>query len=76
MILVGSYWQRVYTPWQWIIYSALYTASLATVFYWIWFPFDLLLINLFVLQLPAVLLTKTTLHGLLAGHLITETLTE
>jgi hypothetical protein len=46
------------------IYVFLYTLSFSTLLFYIWCPFDLLLINLLFLQLPSVLFFGTTLHGL------------
>lgn len=57
--------------WQKIIYIFLYTASFSTLFFHIWFLFDILLINLLLVQLPCILLTGTTLHGLLSGNIRT-----
>ena len=50
-----------------VLYVFLYTISFSTLLFYIWFPFDLLAINLFAIQLPCILLTGTTLHGLLSG---------
>lgn len=57
--------------WRKILYVILYTASFSTLFFYIWFPFDILLINIFVVQLPCVLFTGTTLHGFLSGNIKT-----
>ena len=45
-----------------ILYISLYTASFSTLLFYIWFPFDLLIFNLLILQIPCVLLTGTTVH--------------
>ncbi len=50
-----------------ILYSALYAVSFSTCLIYVWFPLDLLLINIFFVQLPCVLMTGTTLHGWLSG---------
>lgn len=71
MIIIRTYWTKSYKPWQKVIYSVLYTLSFATVVFWIWFPFDLLLINLLLIQLPSVVLSGTTIHGLLSGKMET-----
>jgi len=71
MIAIGTYWKEEYPLWNQLIYSILYTASFATLFFWIYFPFDLFLFNMIILQLPCILLTGTTLHGYLSGKMIT-----
>lgn len=70
MIVQKTHWKRHYSLAQQLIHAVLYTLSFATALFWIAFPGDLLLFNLLVLQLPCVLLTKTTLHGLLAGNMV------
>lgn len=71
MMVVGTYWEENYPLKNQLIYSVLYTLSFATIVIWIWFPFDLLLINLIFFQLPTVLTKKTTLHGYLSGNMAT-----
>jgi len=73
MMIVKTYWKEDYPKINQIIYAVLYTASFATLFIWIWFPFDLFLFNMIFLQLPCVLLTGTTLHGYLSGGMTTVT---
>lgn len=68
---MGTYWNKEYSMKQRIIYALLYTLSYATVVFYIFFPFDLLIVNLFLLQLPFVILKKTTLHGYLSGNIST-----
>ncbi len=68
MMLLHTYWQKDFSLLQKLIYVILYTASFATFFYWVYFPFDLLLVNLLLVQLPFVLIKQTTLHGYLAGN--------
>lgn len=70
MIIQKSVWQHKYSKTNQLIHAVLYTASFATMWFWIWVPGDLLLFNLLLLQLPCVLLTKTTLHGLIAGNMV------
>lgn len=70
MIAVGSFWRENYSLSQHLIFCLLYTLSFSTLLFSIWFPFDLLIFNLAFLQLPCVLLTKTTLHGYLSGNMI------
>lgn len=54
-----------------VLYVFLYTISFSTLLFYIWFPFDILLINLLAIQLPCILLTGTTLHGFLSGGIKT-----
>jgi hypothetical protein len=55
------------------VYAALYTASFATLLWWIWLPLDLALANGLLIQIPCLALRGNTLHGLLAGR---RTMTE
>ena len=67
MILIGLSWMKKYPLHIQILHAFLYTLSLSTLFFSIFFPFDLLLFNLIFLQATTDLLTKTTFHGFLAG---------
>lgn len=71
MIVFGTYWKQNYPLKNQLIYSVFYTLSFATIVIWIWVPFDLLLINLLLFQLPFVLTKGTTLHGYLSGDMVT-----
>lgn len=67
MIAIGSSWKRNPSFGRYLIYNLLYSLSFSTILiYWI-FPFDLLIANLLLLQLPSVIITGTTLHGFLSG---------
>jgi len=68
MMAAKTYWQKKFSLPQKLIYTILYTASFATIFFWIIFPFDLLLANLLLLQLPFVITKQTTLHAFLSGN--------
>jgi hypothetical protein len=70
MLLQGTYWKMQYPKRNQLVHAILYTASFSTMLFWIWFPGDILLINLTLLQLPCVLFSGTTLHGLLAGNMV------
>ncbi len=72
MRILGTVWGKKYSQSQRNMYSILYTVSFSTVFFHMYFPFDLLLVNIFLLQLPTILVSRTTLHGLLAGGLRTK----
>ena len=67
MRVVKSKWKGRYSLWRHFIYNIFYTLSFSTLFFCIWFPFDMFLFNMFFIQLPMVLATGTTLHGYLAG---------
>lgn len=70
MALQNTHWKQTYSKPHQLLHALLYTASFATLLFWIWFPGDLLLLNLVLLQLPCLLLTKTTLHGWLSGGMV------
>ena len=67
MKIADTYWERQYPLSQHVLYNLLYTASFATLFVHIFFPLDIFLINILLLQLPFVLLTGTTVHGYASG---------
>lgn len=71
MIVVGTIWEKNYPWYQHFVYNIFYTLSFATIFFWIKYPFDLLAINLLVLQLPAIIFTGTTFHGFISGKMTT-----
>ena len=71
MIIMKSYWRENYPTKNQFLYNVLYTLSFATLFFHIFFPLDLFLINMLFLQLPFVLITGTTLHGYFSGKMIT-----
>jgi hypothetical protein len=69
MIILNIQWKKEYPIKNQLIYVFLYTLSFSTIVIWIFFPFDLLLFNLLLIQLPCVLITGTTLHGYLSGKM-------
>jgi len=71
MIIMGTFWKKKYLWYQHLVFNVFYTFSFATIFFWIKYPFDLLIFNLLVLQLPIILLTGTTFHGFIAGGMLT-----
>jgi len=71
MVIAKTKWAKEYSKSQHLLWIVLYTLSFATLFIWIRWPFDLFLINMLILQLPSVLITGTTLHGLLSGKMET-----
>jgi hypothetical protein len=68
-IFIHTVWSETYSIKNHIIYALLYTLSFATIVIWIVFPFDLLLINLLLVQWPFVKKTGYTLHGYLSGKM-------
>ena len=67
MIGFGLRWRG---PFEWrrhLAHNLLYTASFATLFWFVVFPFDLLVANLLLLQIPALLTRGQTFHALVAG---------
>lgn len=71
MILTKTYWEKEYSLRQKAVYNVLYALSFSTLFFRIFFPFDLFLINILFPQLPTIYLTGTTLHGYLSGNMTT-----
>jgi hypothetical protein len=71
MMALNMHWKPPYRTKNHLIFVFLYTMSFATAFIWIVFPFDLLIFNLLFIQLPTVILKKTTFHGYLSGGLST-----
>jgi hypothetical protein len=68
MILMGTRWKKRVSFHNELLYVFLYTLSFSTIFMKIWFPLDVLLINLIFLQLPTILVTGTTFHGFVSGN--------
>lgn len=64
-------YKTIPTSFQYTIYSILYTASFATLLFHIYFPLDIFLANMLLIQLPTIILTGTTLHGYLSGNIST-----
>lgn len=71
MIIIGTDWKENYPVINQLIYMILYTLSFSTLLFWIYFPFDLFLANMILLQLPTIILTDTTFHGYLSGNMVT-----
>jgi len=71
MLLVGTFWAQKYSIWNHIIFAVFYTLSFSTLLIWVWFPFDLFLFNILLLQLPFLLKTNTTFHGYISGEMTT-----
>ena len=71
MIITKTSWKNNYPLHNQFVHAILYTASFSTLLFWIYFPFDLFLINMLFIQLPSILLTGATLHGYLSGKMTT-----
>jgi hypothetical protein len=69
-LITKTHWIKSYPTKNHVAFAFLYTASFSTVFIWLYFPFDVLLINLLFIQLPFVLKTGYTLHGYLSGKMV------
>ena len=70
-MFMGTYYSGKYQKKNQLLYNIFYTASFSTVLFSIVFPFDILLLNILLIQIPMVFFTKTTLHGYLAGNITT-----
>jgi len=71
MTLFGTHYELPRSLKQKIVYAILYSLSFSSLLFAIWLPFDLLLANLLLLQLPCVYFTGNTLHGFLSGNIKT-----
>ncbi len=69
-LITKTHWIKTYPLKNHVAFAFLYTASFSTVFIWLFFPLDILLINLLFIQLPFVLKTGYTLHGYLSGKMV------
>ena len=69
MIIMNTYWDKEYSLTNRILYALLYTLSFSTLLFYIYFPYDLLLLNLLLIQLPFILTKHTTAHGYLSGNM-------
>jgi len=67
MRVVGSKWRGRHSIIQYFLYNIFYTMSFSTLFFSVWFPLDLFLINILLIQLPCILATGTTFHGYISG---------
>jgi hypothetical protein len=68
-VLTRTVWIKEYSLKNHVIYALLYSLSFATLVIWVVFPFDLLLVNLLLVQWPFVRKTGYTLHGYLSGKM-------
>lgn len=71
MMILGIHWREKYSLSQISLYGVLYLLSFSTLLFWIYFPFDLFLANIILIQLPSVLITGTTVHGFCSGRVTT-----
>jgi len=71
MMVMKTHWAARYSVASQLAYAVLYTASFATLFFSVYFPFDLFLFNILLLQLPTYLIKGTTFHGYLSGNMET-----
>lgn len=68
MIMCGTYWNGKVHFKNEILFIFLYTLSFSTLLFSVYIPFDIFLVNMFLLQLPTIQLTGTTLHSYLSGN--------
>lgn len=71
MMITKTRWKEQYSLKNKIIHAILYTLSFSTLLFWIFFPFDLFLINIVLLQIPTLYLKGTTFHGYFSGNMRT-----
>ncbi len=71
MMITKTYWKKKYPLKNKILHAVLYTLSFSTLLFWVFFPFDLFLVNMLLIQLPSVILTGTTFHAYLSGKMMT-----
>lgn len=71
MMILHTHYAAEYSTKKQLLYISLYTASFATLFFWIYFPFDLFLFNMIMIQLPTIRMTGTTFHGYISGNVAT-----
>jgi len=71
MIIMKTKYAKKHSKSQHFLYAILYTSSFSTLLFWIFFPLDIFLFNMLVLQLPIIIIKKTTLHGYLSGDITT-----
>lgn len=69
MMLTNVSWNKEYKTWNHVVYALLYSLSFSTIIIWVVFPFDVMLMNLILIQLPLVHFTGYTLHGYLSGRM-------
>lgn len=69
MMLTNVSWNKEYKTWNHVAYALLYSLSFSTIIIWVVFPFDVMLMNLILIQLPLVHFTGYTLHGYLSGKM-------
>jgi hypothetical protein len=70
MIILKTYWKEDYSFFNYSIFIILYTLSFSTLLFYFYFPLDLFLANMLLLQLPTIVLKKTTFHGWLSGNIV------
>ena len=71
MIIMKADYKEEYPKLNQFVYIILYTASFSTLLFWFFFPFDLFLFTMIFVQLPTVIIKRTTLHVYLSGNITT-----
>jgi hypothetical protein len=67
MIIESTHWEQEPSLVRYLFYNIFYSLSFGSMLFYFKYPFDLLIINLIVLQLPSYLIFKKTFHGLLTN---------
>jgi hypothetical protein len=70
MIILKTYWKKDYSFFNYFVFIILYTLSFSTLLFYAYFPFDLFLVNMLLLQLPTIIIKNTTFHGWLSGNIV------
>ena len=73
MMVMKTRYAKEYPKLNQLLYITLYSLSFASLLFWIFFPFDIFLFNMLFIQLPVVIIKKTTMHGYLSGNITTVT---
>ena len=71
MIIMNTKYAKKYPKKNQLIYLILYTLSFSSLLFSLFFPFDLFIINMLLLQLPSIIIKKTTFHGYISGNIKT-----
>lgn len=67
MIIFRTHWKKPYNLNRLLAFNLFYSLSFATLFFFVFFPFDLFIFNFLFLQIPCLILTKKTFHGFITN---------
>jgi len=71
MMIMKTKYEKNYPLKNKLLYIIFYTLSFASLFFSIYFPFDLFLANMIFLQLPIIITKKTTFHWYISWNIKT-----